>query len=267
MSKPSGSFADLRTRVLSAIAMAVVGLIAIWAGGITFLVLLSSVAGLMIWELLKMLGPDLSRVKVILLSLVGGAAILPAGADPQLLTMIALLLAPVLGMVSLNKDRALFLVYSIAILFAVAAFFGLRESGGLIWTVWLILVVIAADVGGYFFGRIIGGPKILPIISPKKTWSGILGGWLLAGIVGAIFWLTVEGASGVLISFSVFVAFASQIGDIAESAIKRHSGVKDSSSLIPGHGGVLDRFDALIGASLVVFTAELLVGLSAFGLA
>ena len=245
------SFADLRLRVVSAIVMVLVGAGAIWLGGVVFLGLLALVGGLMIWELARMLSPALAPAKTIALALIGGVAILRVGYDTQLFSVIALLLAPVLGLVLIGKGRWLFLTYGTALLFAVAGLFWLRSDAGLAGTIWLVAVVIASDIGGYFFGRALGGPKILPRISPKKTWSGTIGGWLLAACV-ALGFCVWAGAGYDLILLSVLTAIAAQIGDVVESAIKRATGVKDSSNLIPGHGGFLDRFDALIAASLFV---------------
>ncbi len=260
MSPSGGSFADLRVRLISAVVLLGVGVGAIWAGGAIFLVFLAAVAGLMIWELIRMLDPEMMPSKAILLALVAGAAVLRVGYDSGPLALSALLLAPVVGFVMLRRDRLLFLVYGTLSLGAVASLFWIRDQTGLGWTIWLVFVVVAADIGGYFFGRILGGPKIFPAISPKKTWSGTLGGWFLAAMVGVgfIFW---RGGGWEIVMLSVLTAAASQLGDMAESAIKRHAGCKDSSTLIPGHGGFLDRFDALIGASLFVALWSVLAGL------
>jgi phosphatidate cytidylyltransferase len=123
---------------------------------------------------------------------------------------------------------------------------------------WLLFVVIVTDVAGYFAGRMLGGPKFWPRVSPKKTWSGTIAGWIGAALVGWIFGALYNGGPYV-IYISVAVALGSQLGDIAESAIKRHVGVKDSSSLIPGHGGLLDRFDGMLGAALLLIIIEMFV--------
>ena len=112
-----------------------------------------------------------------------------------------------------------------------------------------MLVVIATDVFGYFAGRTLGGPKFWPSVSPKKTWSGTAAGWIAAGLVGLLFMLLTD-AGWPIVWISMILSFASQMGDIAESALKRRMNVKDSSTLIPGHGGLFDRFDALLGAAL-----------------
>lgn len=126
---------------------------------------------------------------------------------------------------------------------------------------YLFIVVWSADTGAFFTGRLIGGPKLAPKISPNKTWAGFAGGSVFAGIAGVLFaaWLghTSIPTVGAL---SVVLALVSQGGDLGESFIKRFFGVKDSSGLIPGHGGVLDRLDGLvfaaIGAGLIAAAAD-----------
>jgi len=257
-------FADLRLRVASALVLAVIGLGALWLGGPVFLGLLAVVATLMVGELAHMLDPTLGRSKTIVLALIGGAAVLRVGYDSHPLSLLALLLAPVIGLVLLRRNRALFPVYALVLLFAAAALFWIRTGAGREWTLWLVAVVIASDVGGYLFGRWIGGARILPHISPKKTWSGTLGGWFLAALVGVMFGYY-SGLGAGIVLLSVLCAIAAQIGDIAESAIKRHAKTKDASNLIPGHGGVLDRFDALIGAAVFIMVYALFFGLPFVG--
>jgi len=126
----------------------------------------------------------------------------------------------------------------------------IRNSHGVIGLTWLIAVVVASDVLGYFAGRILGGPKFWPKVSPKKTWSGTVAGWIGAALVGAIYW-HFAGFGPEILWISPLIAFAGQMGDIAESAIKRRAGVKDASNLIPGHGGLMDRFDALAFAGVL----------------
>ena len=137
---------------------------------------------------------------------------------------------------------------------------GLRDLAGAGWMIWLVAVVVASDVLGYFAGRLIGGPKFWPRVSPKKTWAGTVAGWIGAALVG---WAAMAplGAGGGLVALSVALALAAQLGDIAESAIKRQAGVKDSSRLIPGHGGVMDRFDGMVGAAVMLWLAGPLAGL------
>ena len=128
----------------------------------------------------------------------------------------------------------------------------------------VIAVVVATDAGAYFSGRTIGGPKIAPRISPSKTWAGTIAGWVGAALVGLAF-SGLPGAGFGLIGVSVAASMASQIGDIAESAIKRRAGVKDSSSLIPGHGGMMDRFDGMLGAAVFLVIAAQMTGVPPSG--
>ncbi len=121
----------------------------------------------------------------------------------------------------------------------------------------VIAVVIATDTGAYFSGRTIGGPKIAPAISPSKTWAGLIGGMIAAGLVSVTFFLFNVGE--IRFSAMTFVAFAigavlavvAQAGDFFESWLKRRAHVKDSSNLIPGHGGVFDRVDGLLPVAIV----------------
>jgi phosphatidate cytidylyltransferase len=173
----------------------------------------------------------------------------------------AFLLVPSLAIALTDRrDRRLSSLYSVAIMVAGYSLIDLRMTAGTPAILWLVLIVVASDVLGYFVGRIFGGPKFWPAISPKKTWSGTVAGWVGAALVGIGFWVA-GYAGGMLALLSVIVAFAGQMGDIAESWVKRRAGVKDASSLIPGHGGVLDRFDALIGALVVLMLLDLVVDL------
>lgn len=203
------------------------------------------------------LGPRLASAVVMLA--VGGAALWIGGwvfAALIVLAVVAMLWELWSMTLRQGRDGAIALTFGCAILLAGAALIWLRcQPQGLTLTLWLLAVVIASDVMGYFAGRLLGGPKFWPSISPKKTWSGTTAGWIGALIVG---WAFSGTLGSVVILFSPIVAFAGQMGDIAESAIKRRAGVKDSSQLIPGHGGVLDRFDAVIFAALVVAGAGVL---------
>lgn len=153
------------------------------------------------------------------------------------------------GAAVLPRHRISFAIFALAIQIAGWGLIHFRNDYGFTWLIWLVLVVVVTDIAGYFAGKTFGGPKFWPAISPKKTWSGTIAGWIAAALVGLLFTLfTPAGLTIVLIS--MVMSFAGQMGDIAESAFKRRQGVKDSSSLIPGHGGFFDRFDALLGAAL-----------------
>jgi phosphatidate cytidylyltransferase len=117
----------------------------------------------------------------------------------------------------------------------------------------VLLVVWATDIGGYFAGRSVGGPKLWPRVSPKKTWAGAFGGFAASLAVAGTFAAFGIGRAVPLLLVSAILSVVSQLGDLFESAVKRHFGVKDSSHLIPGHGGLLDRLDGFVAAILVAW--------------
>ncbi len=126
------------------------------------------------------------------------------------------------------------------------------DSGA--WIVlWLVAIVAATDIGAYFAGRGLGGPKLAPVISPNKTWAGLAGGMLAAALTGGGgAWLLGYPQPGQALAAGLGLAVIAQAGDLAESAAKRFFGVKDSGSLIPGHGGLMDRVDGLVAAAPVL---------------
>ena len=128
---------------------------------------------------------------------------------------------------------------------------------------WLILMVVfiiaAADIGAYFTGRAVGKRKLAPNVSPGKSWEGVVGGMVFAVIIGMAFnWVFGRDQWFILLLILIPTALISVIGDLLESMVKRHRGVKDSSQLLPGHGGVLDRIDGLVAAAPVFALALLM---------
>lgn len=247
MSAQSNAWSDLTTRLVTGVLLAAVGLSALYLGGLIWTATLTVAVGAMSWELARLTADEKQRLPL-LMGLVGaGSLVLALGPFGQM----ALVVPSAIGIILIRRDMGIFVLYQLAIMQAGFTLIGLRVDAGLVLAIWLVLVVIASDVAGYFAGRAIGGPKFWPRVSPKKTWSGTVAGWLAAALVGWAF----KGATlagDLLPALSVLTAFAAQMGDIAESAIKRRAGVKDSSNLLPGHGGALDRFDAMIGAALMV---------------
>jgi len=124
---------------------------------------------------------------------------------------------------------------------------------GFVALVFVLLIVWVTDSGGYFAGRGIGGPKLWPRVSPKKTWAGAVGGLVASLAVACAFAVLDLGKAGPLLTISGVLSVVSQLGDLFESAVKRRFGVKDSSQIIPGHGGLLDRLDGFVAA--VAFAA------------
>lgn len=256
MAQP-GKWEDLAPRLASGGAMAGAGVVLIWLGGAWFTALCAIVGGLMIWELARMIAPE-RRAEALALGAVGAGVIVLARVLPPVFAL-PLLAAPALvGVSLLRRHGAIFVAFALGILIASFGLSLFRDSYGAVWLFWLVLVVIATDVFGYFGGRIIGGPKFWPRVSPKKTWAGTLSGWVAAALIGVVF-RQFTNAGVDLPWISVALSMASQMGDVAESAVKRKMGVKDSSNLLPGHGGLFDRFDGLLGAALFMLLVAQIV--------
>lgn len=243
-------------RAVSGVAMISVGLVAILWGGTVFLALSALISGLMVWELMAMLLHRRDGVPVGL-GIVAAASLVAVFRMPSSFAL--LLIVPILGAAMVRGSRWIAACYSLAILLSGYGLVALREGAGPAFIFWIVAVVVMSDIAGYFVGRTLGGAKFWPRVSPKKTWSGTVAGWICAALAGAAIMATGHGGWS-LLWLSPLLAFAGQIGDIVESALKRRQEVKDSSSLIPGHGGVLDRFDALTGAVVCVVVITQLMG-------
>ncbi|UWQ19549.1 phosphatidate cytidylyltransferase [Jannaschia sp. M317] len=246
-------FQDLAPRLITAVLLLLVGGVAIWLGGIWFTALISLCVGVMLWELSTMVrtGPKRAR----LMACVGGGALFLTQFLPVGFALPLLMLVPMTAIAFIRHHRRLMVGFSAAIVLAGLSLTEHLTQFGFVWMIWLILVVVASDVMGYFAGRILGGPKFWPRVSPKKTWSGTIAGWVGAGLIGWI-WVIWQDAGWETVGISVALAMMAQMGDIAESAVKRKMGVKDSSNLLPGHGGLFDRFDAMLGAALMLLVIE-----------
>jgi phosphatidate cytidylyltransferase len=253
----SQTWADLRPRLLSAIVMVAVGAVEIWLGGLAFAALVVVLTAVMLWELATMTAPW-RQVPPLAVAGAGGVALVLALVLHSQIAALFLIAPTLILILTPRRDRRLAGAYALVLMLAGFGLVALRDGAGVGAILWLVAVVVTSDVMGYFAGRGLGGPKFWPKISPKKTWSGTIAGWVGAAFVGLGF-VVFAGADWLLVPLSAVVAFAGQMGDITESWIKRRAGVKDASHLIPGHGGLLDRFDALIGAVVLV----LLLGLVA----
>lgn len=246
---------ELVPRIVSGAAMIVVALALTWSGLWPFWVLALAVAITGMWEWNRIVrgvnfGPVLAgEVAVIFIALTLAAAEMPLIA----LALLALGVIAIWLLVRIAPNSAWSAAGLAYLGIPAVCLIYLRSDPDYGWyaILYIFLVVWSADIGAYVAGRLIGGPKLAPRISPNKTWAGAIGGLLVSAIAAfglgyaiggtSPFWLAIVGAC---------LAAISQIGDLAESAVKRFFHVKDASQLIPGHGGILDRIDALLFAGL-----------------
>lgn len=250
-----GQWNDLSQRLLSGGIAACVGLGIMWIGGLWFHILIAAICGIMMWELLRMIG---AAKRAVAMASITALILLAAMELPAGIALPLLLLPAMVGVSQIENHRFTYAIYSAAILVAGYGLTALRDDFGFGWMAWLALVVIATDILGYFAGRFIGGPKFWPKVSPKKTWSGTVAGWIGAAIIGSLY--VFQSAAGwELVGISIAISMASQLGDVSESALKRRMGIKDSSNIMPGHGGMFDRFDGMLGASIFLLIIEAVV--------
>lgn len=266
---PAGKrpFASLRVRLLPALILGLCGLGIAYAGGLAFLAAVTAVIAVMTYELHRMTGGGKLRpsgVVAIVAVIAVGIALALGGAIAGLIAVGAGAVATALA-AALLRDAAVWrtagVVY-LGVCGVAIVWLRWRDADGLPAIFWLFVVVWATDVGAYLVGSAIGGPRLVPRLSPSKTRAGALGGIMVGTAFGvAIAWLfgLVEVLSslpdlGIAALASLALSLVAQLGDLLESTVKRRFGVKDSGTLIPGHGGALDRLDSLsLGAPIAAF--------------
>lgn len=257
----STRFNDLKTRIGPALLVAVIAFACLWFGGIWTAGIGALAAALMMAEWRTITGQRLDdpvRTGSLFVFACGWVPLIAWAQGPGL-AVFGLIAMVAYGAVrdSRHGYRSEGLWSSLGAVYIGAAALALVllrdvEGFGFLSIIWAVLVVIAADVGGYFAGRIVGGPKLWPRVSPKKTWSGLGGALGLAFVTGGLFsWATTGTYFYQVCAVSLLAALLAQGGDLAESALKRHFGAKDSGTLLPGHGGILDRLDGHMAALLV----------------
>lgn len=260
-------FSNLQLRVMSAAVLGVVVLALTWFGGLAFRLLAAAMGLAIMYEWSSILRPPAdAAVKHLGLALLAVALLVSVLAYPAetvlLLLLIAVAIVFAFGAVrGSGRETAVSLAYSGAAAVSLA-FLRDGDESGLLAILFLFAVVWATDILAYFVGRRIGGPKLAPAISPGKTWSGAIGG-AIGGVLGGIaVVVAADIGKGVLLAFiALLLSIVAQIGDLFESAIKRRHGAKDSSNIIPGHGGVMDRVDGLVAAGFALY----LIGAAAGG--
>jgi phosphatidate cytidylyltransferase len=247
-------WADLGVRTASAVVLVPVVLGIVWLGGFWFTGLIVALGILMATEWVR-IAHDNNKAQL-LIHEVGAASLIMGSLQLSLLTLFVLTATSwfMQRKAPLNFWKLIGVFY---IGLPILAFDVLRGDAtlGFLAVMWCMVIVWSADVTAYFFGRIIGGPKLAPRISPKKTWAGMLGA--IVGAALASWAVSYFGKINVwpLALLAALFAGLEQGGDIFESAFKRHFGFKDSGTLIPGHGGVLDRVDGLITVATVAAIA------------
>jgi phosphatidate cytidylyltransferase len=244
----SGRWRDLALRTASASVLGPAAIACLWIGGVAWIILVAAATLGLAWEWTRMLRLPLPVAATIPLGVTVIVALLLRGAPSSVLAsalfgvvLVHFLafrrLAPVLGVLAIAPP-------------ALALIWLRLGPAGFQNTLYLLLIVWASDIGAYLVGRLVGGPRLAPAISPGKTWSGAAGGLLAAGLAGYAIAAVIAPPTNLhAFALASSLGLISQLGDLAESALKRHAGVKDSGRLIPGHGGVFDRLDGLLATA------------------
>ena len=263
---PTRLGADLMPRVAAAAVMGVLALAAAWIGGFIFASFWWLASIVVLWEWQRLIGGGRLAERVAL----GGFFVALAALFALYNSVIGVIACLVLGAGAVGRRTgrregawaAGGVVYAGALVSSILLL-RLSPGFGLAAVLWIFAVVWGADIAAYFAGRTLGGPRLWPSVSPGKTWSGAIVG----ALAGAILGLLLAGWTNRLMPLfwlGLATAIVSQLGDLFESALKRRFGVKDSSSLIPGHGGLMDRLDAFAAASVFAAVVATFNARSAF---
>jgi phosphatidate cytidylyltransferase len=251
---------DLAVRTIVGIALIAVAVGALLAGGVAFWVLASVASLLMLAEWADLAKVSAAQKRLAMFAASVPLAILsPWAAGPGFFVLGLIVGAAFFAAIAARRGQLGWgVVYTI--LPALALMFIRTGPNGAVLTFWTMALVWATDTGAYFAGRTIGGPKLMPHVSPSKTWAGLGGGMVAALLAGLAFARWGGVPMGLALS-SVVLAVVAQGGDLFESALKRRAGVKDSGTILPGHGGVLDRLDGLVPVAPMVALLILADGL------
>lgn len=255
---------NLPLRVASAVVLAPLALITAYLGGWPFALFWGLAALAVLWEWTTLVAGAHHRLMVSTTGGAIGAAALVAWLGRPITAMLLVGLGALAALIFAPRERRLWITagigYAGSMLLA-PIYLRADESDGFFAMIILFAIVWTTDVLGYFAGRAFGGPKLMPKVSPKKTWSGAIAGALGAMIVGVL----VAGACGsfnrpAIAILALLLSVVAQLGDLLESWVKRQFGAKDTSALIPGHGGVMDRLDGFWAAAVLGCLMGLLRG-------
>ena len=248
---------ELGVRIVAAAVLIPVVLALVWLGGWWFAALLVLVGGLMAREWCTIVhGGSRVQLALHLLAVLAATLVSARYGSAAALACIALIWLAAAVHVSMARQRHGFWVFA-GVPYVALPLVGLMSlradpGYGLLAVAWLFVVVWSADTAAYAAGRGIGGPKLAPSISPNKTWAGMGGAAAGAALAGGIAgWLADLPWLAPVVVIAAVIGVVEQLGDLFESLLKRRHGVKDSGAVIPGHGGMLDRVDGLVAASLV----------------
>ena len=253
---------NLVMRVAAALVLAPVAIAIAYAGGFLWTVLVTlAVIGLYVeWLMIVGLARQMRVVACGVVALAAAGLCLLAGRmDASLAVLVIGLVATALISPERRNWAAAGFFYAGAAQIA-SVLVRLDSAKGFLALMFVFLIVWVTDIGGYFAGRGIGGPKLWPRVSPKKTWAGAIGGFVASLAVACGFAAFDLGKAGPLLLLGAALSVVSQCGDLFESAVKRWFGVKDSSHIIPGHGGLMDRLDGFVAAVVVAAIFGLLRG-------
>ena len=244
---------NLLMRVIAALVLAPLALAIAYAGGWLWTVLatLASIGLYVEWLTIVRASHETRVVAAGIVALaISGLCLAMGRIDAALLALVVGLAGVALLSSERRRWTAAGFLYAAAAEIA-SVLVRLDQTKGFAALILILLVVWVTDIGGYFAGRGIGGPKLWPRVSPKKTWAGAVGGFAASLVVAAGFAALGLGKTGPILLLGAALSVASQLGDLFESAVKRRFGVKDSSHIIPGHGGLLDRLDGFVAAIVV----------------
>jgi phosphatidate cytidylyltransferase len=256
---PPRKNADLGTRAVVGVALIALAAAALWFGGFAFWLMVTVAALIMMHEWGGLHGATAGQKRVAQYALMVPLSIMtPLAAGPSFLALG--MIAGAAFFIAIVTRNGMLGVGAAYVGLPVLALMLLREwPDGLLLAFWAMALVWATDIGAYFAGRAIGGPKLMPAVSPNKTWAGLGGGVLGAGLFALA--LTSWGLPWPLVAATPVLAVLAQAGDLYESWLKRRAGVKDSSNILPGHGGVLDRLDGLVPVAPVAALLVLLLAM------
>lgn len=251
-------------RIISAVIGAPLILILTWLGGWYLAALVIILALLALKEYLQIgekAGFISNNIWIFFYSIFA-LAIFFAGYREWLSALIILWLILIFGRFAIYYPKIPFLdaAYSfLGFIYPVMLFsylYNLRESYGIAWSFFVFFIVWVTDTGAFFAGNVLGKRKLAPRVSPNKSVEGAIGGVAASLLLGCLFWLVTNLATiQAVLLVSLVASAAAQVGDLFESALKRTAGLKDSGNLIPGHGGILDRFDSFFFALPIIFYA------------